>query len=489
MKRSIAFYSSFLVFFLLFQTVFVTQAANHRQDIAQTGSTTEIIKPPVQTVWIELVGATKSYPAVVGEKLFIGTTWGLVCYNAKWGTKIWQFISKDFHHSSPAIYEGLVYAGAQNFMYCVDSRTGGLKWKFETPKDSANSSPIAHNGRIYFASGKRLYSLDAQNGKNLWSIGFPENITRPVAIAGERFFVVAGDRIYGFDLAKHTKIWEFQVSNIVKYGITATQQHVYVSVDRDLYKIDARNGKIVWKTFFPGIALNPVSVFGNEIYASYDIYFYSINQSNGRIKWQFEAGFTVESAPVISERYIWIGSDDFNIYCLDRLTGKRLYFAVAGSTSYYMTTGNQYLYSLSVYGELFCFMPSEQRKKETITIELWIGKSYARLNGQFTGIDTAPFIQDGSTMVPIRSIADFLKADLRWIAEEKRIVYSIETRLIQLWVGKIEANVNGKPVKMTVAPVIVNGRTYIPLRFVSENLGARVNWDSQEKKITIEYFS
>lgn len=477
----------FLILIFLSQTVFSSQVVNHRQDLGQTGASRENIHPPLQAVWIELVGASKSYPAVIDHRLYIGTTWGLVCYNARWGTKIWQFISKDFVNSSPVVYQGNVYAGSKNNLYCVDARTGGLKWKFESTPDTFNSSPIAFNNRIYFASGKRLYALDAQTGKNLWSIGFPHDITRPITISGNYFFVASGDRIYGFDLEKHTKLWEIQLSNIIKYGFASNSQHVYVSVDRDLYKIDARTGKLIWKQFFGGNALNPVSIHGNEVFASFDQYLYCVDQSNGRIKWQFEAGYYIESAPIISDRYVWVGSDDYNLYCLDRATGKRLFFAISGSTSYYIAIRDQHLYSLSIFGELFCFIPTEQRKQEKVLIELWIGRSYARIDGQFTGIDTVPFIQNNSTMVPIRTIADFLGANLRWVAEEKKIIYTLGTRLIQLWVGSLDATVNGKATKMNVSPVIVNARTYIPLRFVSENLGAQVTWDSQEKRVSIEY--
>ncbi len=488
MKRLVPISVGLIAFVFLTQSIFTAQAVNHRQDPGQTGATTEIIRPPIQTVWIELVGATRSYPAVIGDKLYIGTTWGLVCFNARWGTKIWQFISKDFLHSSPAFFEGHIYAGAQNFLYCLDARTGGIHWKFETPKDSPNSSPVVVNGKVYFASDKRLYCLDASSGKNLWNIGFPERITRPVVITGERFFVASGDRIYGFDLSKHTKLWEFQLSNVLRHGFSANNQYVYATVDRDVYKLDARNGKLIWKQFIVGNALNPVSIYGSDIFASFDQYLYCMDQATGRIKWQFEAGYLIESAPIISERYVWVGSDDYNIYCLDRATGKKEYFAITGSTSLFLTTGPQYLYSLSVYGELFCFQPTEPRKKEAIQLEFWVGKSYVRVNGQFFGIDAAPFIQNGSTMVPIRPISEYLKANLRWVEEEKKVVYSLETRLIQLWIGKKQANVNGKPVDMNVAPIIVNNRTFIPLRFVSENLGARVSWNSQEKKVMIEYY-
>ncbi len=186
-----------------------------RQDLGLSGSTSDLISPPIQTIWRETVGATRSYPIIVGEKLYVGTTWALVCYNAKWGTKIWQYISKDFLHSSPAYYAGLIYGGRTNNMYCIDAKTGLLKWKYDTGKDSINSSPIVFANSVFFASNNRLYALSYDTGKVLWSIGFPSNIDFPVAIVSDNFFVVAGNRVYGFNFKTHTKIWQFELPETV----------------------------------------------------------------------------------------------------------------------------------------------------------------------------------------------------------------------------------------------------------------------------------
>ncbi len=88
---------------------------------------------------------------------------------------------------------------------------------------------------------------------------------------------------------------------------------MYVSCGKELYAIDPKTGRLNWKQFFTGDAMSPPSYFGNDVFASFDQYLYCLNSSNGKIKWQFEAGFFIESAPSVSEKYVWIGADDFNI--------------------------------------------------------------------------------------------------------------------------------------------------------------------------------
>ena len=90
-------------------------------------------------------------------------------------------------------------------------------------------------------------------------------------------------------------------------------------------------------------------------------------------------------------------------------------------------------------------------------------------------------------MIPIRPIAEALQADINWYPEDKRVTYALKTRFISLIVGNNTAAVNGRSVKMDNAPAITNNRVFVPLRFISENLGAKVSWEPTEKRISIEY--
>lgn len=469
-------------------SVYAVDVVGHRNDLGFSGYTSEYFSGPLKVIWVETVGATRSQPAVIGDKLYIGTTWGLVCYNAKWGTKIWQYVSRDFCHSSPFYFNGYLYAGRTNYMYCVEAKTGYKRWSYDTGKDSVNSTPIIYNNQVFFGSNQKLLCLSADKGKKLWEIEFPAYIDLPVSISDNMIFAVAGDTMYAFGLKYHNVLWKKQLPNKLIQGFSVSKTQIFSSIGDSLICLDKQTGEVLWKQFFPSLnAVSPTSFYGNDVFAAFDQYFYCINAANGKVKWQFEAGYFVESAPSISDKYIWLGADDFIIYCLDRQTGARLYFALTGSTSYYTLVANNSLFSLSVYGELYAYIPDQKRSGEKITFDLWIGKDYARLNGKTSSIDAPPYISKGRTMVPIRPIAEALQADIRWYPDEKRITYALNTRFISLYIGNSNAAVNGKTVKMEIAPVITSGRAFIPLRFISENLGAKVAWEPTEKRITIEY--
>lgn len=104
------------------------------------------------------------------------------------------------------------------------------------------------------------------------------------------------------------------------------------------------------------------------------------------------------------------------------------------------------------------------------------------------GKGTAPVSINGRTMVPIRAIIETMGGNLAWTATEQRLDISLKSKSLKLWINKTTADLDGKDLKMDVPPKIINGRTMVPLRFVSESLGSQVIWDPNTQQITILYF-
>jgi hypothetical protein len=97
-------------------------------------------------------------------------------------------------------------------------------------------------------------------------------------------------------------------------------------------------------------------------------------------------------------------------------------------------------------------------------------------------MDTAPVIVESRTFLPIRYVAEELGAEVNWYPDESRVEINRQDTNIQLWIGHNLAGVNGElvpidPDNPNVVPFIQDpGRTMMPLRFISENLGALVEW-------------
>ncbi|MDP3058075.1 MAG: copper amine oxidase N-terminal domain-containing protein, partial [bacterium] len=100
-------------------------------------------------------------------------------------------------------------------------------------------------------------------------------------------------------------------------------------------------------------------------------------------------------------------------------------------------------------------------------------------------MDVAPVIISGRTLVPLRAIFEALGATVHWDEANKKITGIKGGLNITLQVGSQLAIVNGALVILDVPPTIVGGRTMVPARFIAESLGATVNWNEPAKSVEI----
>ncbi|MGB9844066.1 MAG: stalk domain-containing protein, partial [Caldisericia bacterium] len=127
-----------------------------------------------------------------------------------------------------------------------------------------------------------------------------------------------------------------------------------------------------------------------------------------------------------------------------------------------------------------------------IVLKLQIGNQIMLVNDRKQEIDVPPQIIEGRTLLPIRWVAEPLGATVGWDGVEKKVTVTLKSTTIELWIGKNIARVNGvdtpiDPNNPKVVPMIISGRTMLPVRFVAENLGCQVDWDSNTKTVTITY--
>jgi len=133
----------------------------------------------------------------------------------------------------------------------------------------------------------------------------------------------------------------------------------------------------------------------------------------------------------------------------------------------------------------------EKEITQTVII-LQIGKSNFTVNGISNTLDSPPVIKNSRTLLPIRAVIEALGGSVSWDATERKVTVTLGSKTIELWIGKNIAKVNGidTPIDSTnpkVVPEIINSRTMLPLSFVTESLGCDVQWDETTKTITITY--
>jgi hypothetical protein len=116
-----------------------------------------------------------------------------------------------------------------------------------------------------------------------------------------------------------------------------------------------------------------------------------------------------------------------------------------------------------------------------------IGSKTCWNNGSCDKLLLEPQIVSGSTMVPWRYISEQLGFTVGYEAATKKITAKKNGTTVIMTVGQKAAFINGNPVTMTVAPMVKNGTTLVPLRFVSESINAKVDWLKQYQTATVFY--
>lgn len=124
-------------------------------------------------------------------------------------------------------------------------------------------------------------------------------------------------------------------------------------------------------------------------------------------------------------------------------------------------------------------------------IVLQIGNPYMVVDTIRKEIDpgkgTTPLILNGRTILPIRAVIEALGGTVDWIGAEQKVTVTLKDKKVELWIGNKTIRVNGVSKTMDVVPQIIKGRTMLPVRFVAENLGAGVQWDGTTQEAYINY--
>lgn len=124
----------------------------------------------------------------------------------------------------------------------------------------------------------------------------------------------------------------------------------------------------------------------------------------------------------------------------------------------------------------------------TLSLQLSYAKSgiSIKVNGKYLSTDVAPFISNSSTYVPIRFISEALNInDITWNSSSNSVTIKADNKTLVLFVNKNYAYLNNEYINLENNALIVNSRTFIPVRFVSSCFDANVDWDEKSQTVII----
>ena len=107
------------------------------------------------------------------------------------------------------------------------------------------------------------------------------------------------------------------------------------------------------------------------------------------------------------------------------------------------------------------------------------------IDNRYMNFDEDPIIEDGRTIVPVRSIFESINASVMWFEDTQTVLINSSDTEILLQIDNKNAYVNKTRVELEVPARIINGRTFVPIRFISESIGAYVGWDGNTRTVII----
>lgn len=124
-----------------------------------------------------------------------------------------------------------------------------------------------------------------------------------------------------------------------------------------------------------------------------------------------------------------------------------------------------------------------------ISISLQIDNPIMTVNGTETEVDegreTAPVIRNSRTLMPVRTVVEEMGGSVAWDNSSRTAVLTLGENEIRLIIDSTTAYFNNEAAALDTAPIIINDRTFLPIRFIAESFGFIVEWDETNSTVTI----
>ncbi len=111
------------------------------------------------------------------------------------------------------------------------------------------------------------------------------------------------------------------------------------------------------------------------------------------------------------------------------------------------------------------------------------------VDGKPVVLEAAPVILKSRTLLPIRAVVEAVGGTIAWEPLARKVTIIRSDKTLELWIGRNVAELNGQSTTIDsdakVVPIIMNGRTLLPLRFVAEAIALDVKWNATARTVTI----
>jgi outer membrane protein assembly factor BamB len=290
-----------------------------------------------------------SYPLIAEGRVFVTTSTGytthvekLMALDALTGATIWSANVSSYYPFANAAYDsGKVFVvNSYGTVKAFNAATGAMLWSIVLPDGSLfTSPPTAANGIVYTGGaappplgGGIVYAVNEENGAVLWTMPVQNGDHSSPAIAGGKVFVSYADAdSYAFNAVTGQQVWSYLTCGSGGGGTTPVVHagKIYVrdylcTPGIDGLVLDANTGGLI-RTFNSD---TPPAFFGNLA-----LFLQSgtlVAVENGQMLWSFAGDGGLQSAPVVVNHTIYIGSSSGVLYGLNA-SGQQIWSTQVGA--------------------------------------------------------------------------------------------------------------------------------------------------------------
>jgi len=386
------------------------------------------------------------------------------------GGKLWE--SDIYGDTTPAVGKnGVIYTlstasighSEVGYLYAVAPDNGRLEWKVHLSDINMGLSAIAisDDNTIYISSNgqdRRLYAIDPE-GQPKWQVSMEGSLTAP-AIAKNGTIYVGSEKglLYAFDNNGRKK-WQFEANAPINVAPTiGADGTVYACAGNTIFALNPQKGDVLWQfNAQDNIVTQPIIDSKGNLYLA---------TSNRVTALYSEAPYAPYDLTVVSDRFnnvtlTWQheSSHKEDGFIIEQKVGNQEYTQIGETvrkgTTYEISSipSGNYCFRVKAYNkggdsqysnEVAIDLTSKPDNEEVRTARFYLGRTTYYKDSSAYMMDVAPIIIEERTFLPIRYVAEALDAEVEWLEEEKQVNISRDNLNVSLWIDKPWATVNGE---------------------------------------------
>lgn len=336
------------------------QAVNYQINATHTGSiNVPGLTPPLKQKWSVNFGQAISYPVIAGGKVFVtvrnASAYGTKLYaiDGATGAVAWGPVelAGSYFWSALCYENGRVFALSGNgALRAFDAANGNMIWSLMLPGQySFDSAPTVYRGVVYTGgagSGGTVYAVNAETGSVLWTARVVGGSQSSPAVTDDGvYFSYSCPNVYKFNPADGALLWRYDPGCSGGGGKAPALYNgrLYVRDYTPNYIFDSMTGAKVGNFIsknIPAFSGNMSFILnGSQYYESYGT-LEGWNLDSNTVMWSFAGDGYLQSAPLVVNEHVYIGSKTGKLYALEKTTGRQVWSTNAGTGIPYVDEHN-----------------------------------------------------------------------------------------------------------------------------------------------------